>query len=268
MHFLHFRSRRRAVHRRASRSVAAFLGAVFLIAPALACAQAPYLTLRIGDKVPDALSQQLRSASLRDLGKAPAPDVNNLIPVPDAKPGQGKPLVLYVGAEFCPYCAAVRWPLVMALMRFGRFTGLEVSRSSSSDAYPNTATFSFVHAKYTSQWIDLQTVEVSDRDQHPLQKPTHEQLARFRRFDKAPYTHYPGSIPFLDLGDRWIQVGSPVPPDLYKGLGWYDVASQIDSGKGALWAAVLGEADRLTRKLCIMTNGQPAKVCSALPGKS
>src|SRR5688572_33391144 len=29
----------------------------------------------------------------------------------------GKPLVLYVGAEYCPFCAAQRWPMVVALSR-------------------------------------------------------------------------------------------------------------------------------------------------------
>jgi hypothetical protein len=39
----------------------------------------------------------------------------------------GKPDVLFVGAEFCPFCAAERWPMVVALARFGRFTELHDS---------------------------------------------------------------------------------------------------------------------------------------------
>src|ERR671920_169425 len=31
----------------------------------------------------------------------------------------GKPGVLYVGAEYCPFCAAERWPFVVAMTRFG-----------------------------------------------------------------------------------------------------------------------------------------------------
>ena len=31
----------------------------------------------------------------------------------------GKPEILYVGAEYCPYCAAERWAMVVALSRFG-----------------------------------------------------------------------------------------------------------------------------------------------------
>lgn len=34
----------------------------------------------------------------------------------------GKPAVVYITAEFCPYCAIERWGLVIALMRFGNFT--------------------------------------------------------------------------------------------------------------------------------------------------
>src|SRR5215831_9668816 len=34
----------------------------------------------------------------------------------------GKPEMLYIGAEFCPYCAAERWAMAVALSRFGTFT--------------------------------------------------------------------------------------------------------------------------------------------------
>jgi len=32
--------------------------------------------------------------------------------------GKTLPLVLYVGAEYCPYCAAQRWSTIIALSRF------------------------------------------------------------------------------------------------------------------------------------------------------
>src|SRR3954470_6395027 len=47
----------------------------------------------------------------------------------------GLPLVLYVGAEWCPYCAAERWALVAALGRFGTFEGVTLVRSSGSDRF-------------------------------------------------------------------------------------------------------------------------------------
>lgn len=33
----------------------------------------------------------------------------------------GKPGILYYGAEYCPYCATERWAVAAALARFGRF---------------------------------------------------------------------------------------------------------------------------------------------------
>ena len=62
--------------------------------------------------------------------------------------------ILFVGAEFCPYCAAQRWPLIIALSRFGTFSGLQTTTSSSSIEYPNTITFTFRSATFTSQYID------------------------------------------------------------------------------------------------------------------
>ncbi len=41
---------------------------------------------------------------------------------PAAADRRGKPEVLFVGAEFCPFCAAERWPLIVALSRFGHFS--------------------------------------------------------------------------------------------------------------------------------------------------
>jgi len=64
----------------------------------------------------------------------------------------GKPEVLYIGAEYCPYCAAERWALIVALGRFGTFSGLQTTTSSSTDIYPNTPTFTFRGATYTSDF--------------------------------------------------------------------------------------------------------------------
>ena len=41
---------------------------------------------------------------------------------------KGRPEVLCVGTEYCPYCAAQSWALIVALSRFGMFTGLRTIR--------------------------------------------------------------------------------------------------------------------------------------------
>ena len=43
----------------------------------------------------------------------------------------GKPEMLYMGAEYCPYCAAERWSMIVALSRFGTFNGLTTTRSAA-----------------------------------------------------------------------------------------------------------------------------------------
>ena len=83
---------------------------------------------------------------------------NNLVKRVTANPltgPNGHPEVFYMGAEYCPYCAAERWPMIIALSRFGTFTGLKTTSSSSTDIYPNTPTFTFHGATYTSQYVDL-----------------------------------------------------------------------------------------------------------------
>jgi hypothetical protein len=55
----------------------------------------------------------------------------------------GRPRIVYVGAEYCPFCGAERWALAVALSRFGTFSGLRLIHSSSTDVDPNTPTLSF-----------------------------------------------------------------------------------------------------------------------------
>src|SRR5215467_1180354 len=55
----------------------------------------------------------------------------------------GKPEMLYIGAEYCPYCAAMRWPMAVALSRFGTFGPLTGIHSTSNDVFPNTPTLTF-----------------------------------------------------------------------------------------------------------------------------
>ena len=68
-------------------------------------------------------------------------------------------MVTYIGAEYCPFCAAERWALTVALSRFGTFSGLAGTHSSSTDVYPDTQTLSFYGSHYTSPYLDFQPVE-------------------------------------------------------------------------------------------------------------
>src|SRR5690348_18371764 len=68
------------------------------------------------------------------------------------KGANGKPEIFYFGAEYCPYCAAERWSLIMAMSRFGEYKDLRLMKSGPApEAFPDTNTFTFEHSTYTSQ---------------------------------------------------------------------------------------------------------------------
>ena len=66
----------------------------------------------------------------------------------------GRPEVLYIGAEFCPYCAGMRWSMAVALSRFGTFaTPLRGIHSAPRDADPSTPTLTFYQERYNSKYL-------------------------------------------------------------------------------------------------------------------
>ena len=212
------------------------------------------------------LIKQLRAVSKAGLQQSPAYKSSALMAIDDQQaPLTNAPLVLYVGADFCPYCAALRWPLAIALMRFGHFSGLRYMRSSGSDVFANTATFSFYGAHLNSAYLQFEPVEVEDREENALQKPTAQQRDLFARFDTQPYTQSPGSIPFLYLGGQYLEDGSPFSPKPLQGLDWQQVVAKLKQGNNPVWNNIIGDANLLTAAMCKLTDGKPADVCTA-PG--
>src|SRR5579859_8121189 len=67
----------------------------------------------------------------------------------------GKPAIEFVSEESCPFCAAERWPLTVALSHFGTWSQLGVTRSAATDIFPDTATLSFRSARYHSGQLTL-----------------------------------------------------------------------------------------------------------------
>jgi hypothetical protein len=195
-----------------------------------------------------------------ELDQVGAGSATNLVKAVSGSPltgPTGKPEVFYLGAEYCPYCAAERWPMIIALSRFGTFTGLQTTSSSSTDIFPNTPTFTFRKATYSSQYIDFQSVETTDRNQNPLQSPTAAQQALVTKYDSNGY------IPFVDFGNRYAFNGAMYPPSVLGGMTWQAVASALQQPGSAQAKAILGSANLLTAAICRLTEQQPAAVCSA-----
>jgi Domain of unknown function (DUF929) len=177
----------------------------------------------------------------------------------------GKPEVLFMGANYCPYCATQRWAIVNALSRFGTFTGLTTTHSSSTDADPNTPTFTFYGSTYTSSYINFTAVEETTNIPNgsggytTLQTPTSAEATIGQTYDPE------GSIPFLDFGNKYVQVGniSPLSPTLLAGKTWSQVAAAMaDPSSSSLGTAEIGNANYETAAICKMTNNLPATACT------
>lgn len=183
----------------------------------------------------------------------------------------GKPVFFYLGGEYCPYCGASRWSMITALARFGKWSGLEYMTSSSTDVYPNTPTFTFVHATYQSPYVDFQPVEGWNRSgpaaTYTLETPDAQQAAAISKYSTAPYVPQgvANAIPFMDLGNRYIWEGSLYDPALLQGLTWPGIARSIHAGKGPVAQAVLSAANVLSAGICALDGGRPAVVCTSAP---
>jgi hypothetical protein len=182
----------------------------------------------------------------------------------------GKPEVLYLGAEYCPFCAAQRWAMVNALSRFGTFTGLTTTHSSSTDADPNTPTWTFYKSTYKSNYINFTSVEETSNVRQgnssstsvpyvTLQTPTAAQTALGQAYDPG------GSIPFIDLGNKYVQVGnlSPLDPAMLAGKTWAQVASAMNDPSSSIGKAIIGNANYMTAAICKLTNNLPATACTS-----
>jgi len=174
----------------------------------------------------------------------------------------GKPEFLYIGAEFCPYCAAMRWSMAVALSRFGTFGTLRGIHSTSHDVYPNTATLTFYKQKYTSPYLTFTPVENETVAETPLQPTTSQQQAIWVKYD----TQNGGQgFPFMYFGGKAIITGPMYSPSVLQGLTWSQITGQLSNPNSAVAQNVNGAANYITASICKMTNNAPASVCTAAP---
>jgi hypothetical protein len=178
----------------------------------------------------------------------------------------GKPEILYIGAEYCPYCATERWPLAVALSRFGTFSGLHGIHSSSTDAYPSQPTLTFYGSAYTSKYLTFEPVETTTENPAvTLQQPSAAQQAVLRQYDAPPYVPAgdAGVIPFLDIGNRYLINGAQFNPQVLQGLTWAQVAAALNNPSSPVAQGADGAANMITAAICQATGNQPASVCAS-----
>jgi thiol-disulfide isomerase/thioredoxin len=212
------------------------------------------------------------ASALNSVGKGTAAALTPTKGSPPILTSDGKPEILYMGAEYCPYCAAERWALAVALSRFGKLSNLHFIHSSSTDVYPDTPTLSFYHSTYTSKYIVFTPVEMYGLEDNgkPLQKPTAAESALMAKYDAAPYvpSSDAGAFPFVDFGNQYLVLGAQyVPSDLSK-LTWADVAADLKNPASPVAQDIDGAANTISAAICKITKDAPAAVCNSAAVKS
>lgn len=174
-----------------------------------------------------------------------------------------KPAVVFLAEGFCPYCAIQRWSIVLALMRFGNFTGLRYETSSAEMKFSNTPTFALYNSTYTSDIISFFTVETHTNKINPatnnyykLQTPNKIENDTFFAYDPQQ------AGPFLDFGNRSIQIGAVVSPGVVKGMNWNQILNNMKDPKSIVSQSLVGGANLFTARICEITNNTPSNVCS------
>jgi Domain of unknown function (DUF929) len=181
----------------------------------------------------------------------------------------GKPEVLFVGTEYCPYCATEVWSMIVALSRFRTFTGLSTIRSARYELYPPLATWTFYGSAYSSKYLAFVPVETrSDilisRRANPqatgsytrLQKLTPAQQAVFRKYARLK------AVPFLDFGNKYVLTGSGFLPPLLEHQTSSQIAADLRNPASLTGQAILATADYITAALCALTGDQPVGACT------
>jgi hypothetical protein len=217
-----------------------------------------------GVALPASVSSKVTTVPASTLDTVGAGSLSSGLPI---KPGSGAtltsgghPEMLYIGAEFCPYCAAMRWSMAVALSRFGTLSPLHGLYSSSSDVDAHTATLTFYKSSYTSNYLTFTPVENETVTKAPLQNTTSAQLALWQKYGSSPQGL---GYPFIDIGNKYVITGPTYDPGVLKGLTWAQIATDLHNPSSAVAKAADGTANLITAAICKMTNGQPGSVCTS-----
>ncbi len=283
-------SRPPTVHRRGSPAVLAWCS-VFLVVVIVAVLVVIKLTSDNGPTI--SAHQAIRpapSAVVRALSTVPSSVFNTVgvgIPsqfagdapiVVDGQPAltlNGKaPSMMYFGAEYCPFCAAERWGVAVALARFGTWSGLDTTASGLMDG--DFSTLSFRDAKLASPYINFVPIEsctnVVDANATgcngyaPLQRPSKSEQAVLNKY--AGPTFVPAdtegiSFPYIDVDNKVLISGATYEPAVLTGLSQAQIAAQLTDPSSVVTQSIVGTANYISASVCAGTGGAPSDVCDS-----
>ncbi len=173
-----------------------------------------------------------------------------------------RPVVFFYGAEFAPYPAAERWPLVVALARFGTFKQLGVMQASTTTAFANVSTFTFWNVAYSSPYVSFQPVE-----RYSSLNPTGARYLRLQRLDArqtaavASYGAGANTFAMLDVANRYVLNGAAFTPGVLTGLTQDQIAGYLTTPASPLTQAVVAGANEISATICAVDGQKPGAVC-------
>jgi hypothetical protein len=218
------------------------------------------------DSVPTSVYDAVGVSSPANPVTSPLPAGNGSSPLWLATDNGGPPVpvVFFYGAEFAPYAAVQRWPLVLALSRFGTFDQLGLMQSSSTTAFANLSTFTFWNVSYTSRYLIFEPVErygslnPTGAGYLGLQTPDARQSAAI-----ASYGASPDTFALLDVANRSVLNGASFAPGVIAGLSQQQIAGDLSSPASPLTQAVLTAANEITATICSVDGNKPGAVCDS-----
>src|SRR3984885_7996363 len=173
-----------------------------------------------------------------------------------------QPVVFFYGAEFAPYAAVERWPLIMALSRFGTFNQIGLMQSSGTTAFADLSTFTFWNVSYTSKYLILESVERYS-SLNPtggrylgLQRPDARQAAAIANYGQTADT-----FALTDVANRYVLNGASFAPGVLAGLSQSQIAGDLATPASPLTQAVVAAANEITATICSADRDKPAAVC-------
>lgn len=184
-------------------------------------------------------------------------------PLTDTVGGVTKPEAFYWGAQYCPYCAATRWGIIVALSRFGTFNKLYDMLSSSSDVFPNTPTFTFVGKKptddvvYSSKYFVFKSFEVQDRNHKTFQVTPQKETKLVLTYNQGQ------SFPFMDMGNKVFIISTAFLPSELDSYSRAQIASGLTDANLPITQAIISTANFVSAGLCSMIKDPPADVCNS-----
>jgi len=215
-----------------------------------------------GTPVPAATMTRLASIPLTTLKAAPTSQVAAPSSISDkALTEDGKPELLYIGAEFCPICAAERWPLYVALSKFGTFSP-EPGRIHSAVRDGDIPTLTFYKTTYTSPYLTFVPEEIETNDPNGDTYTTLQKLTTAQQ--NIWLAHTSQTFPFVDFGGKKDLTSAQYDPTTLEGSSFDSIASDVGSNSNSIGASIDASADVLVETICdTLTNHQPANVCGS-----